>query len=77
MNSTNWPGTYQGDNPVTQDPRWQRRIISFFRPIPVVENCFDTTLQCGHAPLMFRDQPPQEGEVAFCPDCYEQSKEKA
>ena len=74
MKETNWPGTFYSDNPVTQDPRWQRKVISVFYPIPIIENMFDVTYACGHSPLMFRDEPPKLGELCFCGDCYEESK---
>lgn len=69
MSETNWPDTYRSDEPIAQDPRYQRRIVSFYRPIPIIENMFDITLECGHAPLFFSNKPPAVGELSFCPDC--------
>jgi hypothetical protein len=67
--------TYRSDDPRTHDPRFQRRVVSVFRPIPIVENMFDVTLECGHAPLAFNDSPIQVGSTIFCPSCYEQRGE--
>lgn len=70
MNETNWPDMYRSDDPRFHDPRYQRRIVSFFYPIPIIENMYDITLDCGHAPLMFRNAPPVVGDLSFCPECY-------
>lgn len=66
--------TYRSDNPVTQNPRFRRRITEIRRPFAgLVENMFDLTLECGHEPLAFTGgdvADPAVGDMAFCPDCY-------
>ena len=63
--------TFRSDDPRCHDPRFQRRVVGSYRPIPIVENIFDVTLECGHAPLVCGDAPPAVGSMLFCPQCYE------
>ena len=67
--------TYRSDDPAYNDPRFQRRVVGSYRPIPIIENMHDVTLECGHAPLMFADKAPAAGELLFCPTCKEKAEE--
>ena len=63
-------------DPRFHDPRYQRKIVGSYRPIPVVENMHDVTLECGHAPLVFVTPDPQIGATIFCPDCCEKDRNR-
>lgn len=71
----NWPNTYRSDDPRYRDPRFQRRVLSVHRPIPIVENMHQVKLECGHEPLFMGDQVPEVGGECFCPSCYERCRE--
>lgn len=63
---------YRNNDPLFHDPRFQRRIVSVARPIPIVGNMFDVVYECGHSPLIFSDAAPTVGASFFCPGCYEE-----
>jgi hypothetical protein len=62
------------NDPRFNDPRFQRRVIDSFRPIEIVENMHDVTLDCGHAPLVFGLPGPKAGDMIFCPACADREK---
>lgn len=68
---------FRSDDPVTNDPRFQRRILAVRQPIPYVMNIHEVTLECGHEPLLLGGNgSPPVGGLYFCPTCYEQSEGK-
>lgn len=71
--SDEWIKQYRSDHPLFDDLRYQRRVTRVFRPIPMVENMFDVTYECGHSPLIFNDEAPRVGQMLFCPGCYQES----
>lgn len=59
------------NDPRFNDPRFQRRVVASHRPIDLVENMHDVTLECGHAPLIVGVgvPAPKVGDMCFCPEC--------
>ena len=73
-----WPGLIREDDPDFHDPRFQRRIVTVKRPIPIVSNMHDATLECGHSPLLVGDNPePKTGMMIFCGDCRDEFNGRA
>lgn len=78
MTESNWPGLVSKDDPDFHDPRFQRRILRVWRPIPIVSNIHEAVLECGHRPLLLGDNPtPEAGLMIFCGDCRDDALEKA
>lgn len=70
----NW-STTNAQDPQFHDPRFQRRVVEVRRPIPIISNLHDVTLECGHAPLVSGVPGPKVGDMLFCPDCYDSIKQ--
>lgn len=68
------PRQYRSDDALFRDPRFQRRVVAIYCPIAIIDNMFDVTLECGHAPLLFSDAGLKVGEQCFCPTCYEEAE---
>lgn len=64
---------YRSDDPRYHDPLYQRRVVEVRRPIAFVENMHEAKLECGHAAVLVGDQIPKDGDLLFCPKCYEAS----
>lgn len=72
---SDWPGLVSKDDPDFNEPRFQRRIVDLWRPIPIIENVHEVRLECGHEPLLLGDNPmPQVGMTCFCGDCRDAEK---
>lgn len=75
MSESNWPGLVRQSDPDFNDPRYQRRIMKLWRPIPMIENIHEALLSCGHEPLILGDNPlPAVGMDVFCGDCRDKGK---
>lgn len=71
---SDWPGLVSKDDPDFNEPRFQRRVIALWLPIPMIENVYEARLECGHEPLLLGGQPPQVGTTCFCGDCRDAEK---
>lgn len=70
-----WPGLYRASDLPADQKQFLRRILAVRRPIPIVENVHEVTLECGHEPLILGGPgTPQVGVSIFCPTCYEEAR---